>query len=172
MADTERPSLLAAVSLAAQRGWDQQAVQLSASTGDSLTLLRHLADLLTVREAALAAARRAGDTAAEGRTLHNLGSAYQELRRSIGCHQDALAIRRETGDRHGEGRTLTSLGLAYQELRQPDRAAECWRDAAAALRDAGDREEAALGAAGRGRPVPAAPVEAERLTSWQRSVAP
>ena len=109
MADTERPSLLAAVGLAAQRGWDQQVVQLSASTGDSLTLLRHLADLLTVREAALAAARRAGDTAAEGRALRNLGSAYQELRRfeeAIGCHQDALAIRRETGDRHGEGRTL------------------------------------------------------------------
>ena len=70
-------------------------------------MLRYLDDLLTVTEAALAAARRAGDTAAEGRALSNLGNAYRELRRfeeAIGCYQQSLAIYRETGDRHGEGR--------------------------------------------------------------------
>jgi len=59
------------------------------------------------------------------------------------CYQQALAIRRETGDQHGEGQTLTNLGNAYSDLRQPDRAATCWRDAAAAMRDAGDHEAAA-----------------------------
>jgi hypothetical protein len=39
--------------------------------------------------------------------------------------------------------TLNNLGIAYQKLRQPDRAATCWREAAMAMRDAGDHEEAA-----------------------------
>ena len=33
----ERPSLLAALGLAAQRGWDEQVLRLSESMGDSLT---------------------------------------------------------------------------------------------------------------------------------------
>ena len=55
---------------------------------------------------------------------------------------DAAATYRETGDRHGEGQTLTNLGIAYQKLRQSEQAAECWREAAAAMRGAGDHEEA------------------------------
>ena len=42
MFQAERPALLAAVDLAAQRGWDQQVGQLSESTDDALTLLRYL----------------------------------------------------------------------------------------------------------------------------------
>jgi hypothetical protein len=61
---------------------------------------------------------------------------------AIGCYQDSLAICRETGDRYGEGQTLTNLGIAYTKMRQPDRAAMCWREAAAAMRDAGDDEAA------------------------------
>lgn len=38
--------------------------------------------------------------------------------------------------------TLNNLGNAYRDLRQPDRAAECWREAAAARHDAGDHERA------------------------------
>ena len=56
----ERPALLAALGLAADRGWDQQVQRLSSSTAESLRILRYLDDLLTVHEAALAAARRAG----------------------------------------------------------------------------------------------------------------
>ena len=58
------------------------------------------------QEAALAAARRSEDRAAEGRALGNLGIAYAELRRfeeAVDCFQRSLAIKRETGDRHGEG---------------------------------------------------------------------
>lgn len=141
----ERPGLLAALGLAARRGWDQQVRRLSNSAMDSLTILRYLDDLLTVHEAALAAARHTGDRPSEGRTLNNLGNAYQEMRRfeeAVDCCQQSLAICREAGDRRGEGRTLNNLGLAYQELRQPGRAAECWREAAAAMRDAGDHDEA------------------------------
>jgi tetratricopeptide (TPR) repeat protein len=141
----ERPGLLAALGLAAQRGWDQQVRWLSDSMMDSLTILRYLDDLLTVDEAALAAARRAGDRAAEGRTLNNLGNAYYGLRRlveAVDCYQQSLAICWEAGDRYSEGTALGNLGYAYQELRQPGRAAECWREAAAAMPDAGDRKAA------------------------------
>jgi hypothetical protein len=96
--------------------------------------------------------------------------AHGEPRRfeeAIGCYQQALAILRETSDRHGEGKTLTDLSNAYEELRQQDRAAAYWRDPAAAMRDTGDREQAAPGPAGRELPVPAPLVATERhyLTS-------
>jgi len=52
-------------------------------------------------------------------------------------------IFQEVGDRRGAGGILTNLGIAYKEKRQPDRAAACWREAAAAMRDVGDHEEAA-----------------------------
>jgi hypothetical protein len=43
----------------------------------------------------------------------------------------------------GEGTALGNLGLVYHELGQRGRAAECRREAAAAMRDAGDHEQAA-----------------------------
>jgi tetratricopeptide (TPR) repeat protein len=64
------------------------------------------------------------------------------LEETVGCYQQSLAIFRETGDRYDEGQTLDNLGNAYRELRQPDRAAECWREAAAAMHDAGDHQAA------------------------------
>ena len=146
----ERPGLLAALGLAAQRGWDEQVQRLSESTGESLRILRYLDDLLTVRVAALAAARRAGDTPAEGRALNNLGLAYWELRRfkgAIACYRQALAIFREAGDRHGEGRALGNLGTAYGELRRFEEAITSFQHALAIFREAGDRhgEGQALG---------------------------
>jgi len=142
MFETGRLSMLAAVGLAAQRGWDEQVWQLSESMRESLTLLRYLDDLLTVQEAALAAARRAGDTAAEGRALNNLGGAYGELWRfeeAIGCYRDALVICRETADRHGEGGTLNNLGEAYRQLRRFEEAIGCYQDALVICRETGDR---------------------------------
>jgi tetratricopeptide (TPR) repeat protein len=138
----ERPGLLAALGLAVQRGWDEQVQRLSYATMASLRILRYLDDLLTVDEAALAAARRAGDRTAEGGTLGNLGNAYRELRRleeAIDCYQQSLAIRRETGDRYGEGQTLTNLGLAYYGLRRFADAVDCYQQSLAILREAGDR---------------------------------
>jgi tetratricopeptide (TPR) repeat protein len=141
----ERPGLLAALGLAAQRDWDRQVKQLSESMGDSLGILHYLDDQLTIRGIALAAARHAGNVRAEGMALTSLDIAYQELRRfeeAVDCYQQDIAICRETGDRHGEGQTLNNLGSAYQELRQPAWAVECWREAAAAMRAVGDHNEA------------------------------
>jgi tetratricopeptide (TPR) repeat protein len=138
----QRPGLLAALGLAVQRGWDEQVQRLSDSMTDSLRILRYLDDLLIVNEAALAAARRAGDRAAEGRALTNLGTAYHELRRfdeAIDCYQQGLAIRRETGDRYGEAVTLTNLGTAYLEVPRFDEAVDCFQQALAIRRETGDR---------------------------------
>jgi tetratricopeptide (TPR) repeat protein len=139
----ERPGLLAALGLAVQRGWDEQVQRLSYTTMDSLSILRYLDDLLTVLEAALAAARRAGDRVAEGRALTNLGSAHQELRRfaeAVDCYQQSLAIFRDTGNRQGEGMALGNLGVAYQELRRLEEAVDCHRQALAIKRETGDRQ--------------------------------
>ncbi len=142
MFQAERRSLLAALGLAAQRAWDQQVQRISESTMDSLRLLRYLDDLLTVMEAALAAARHAGDTPAEGGALINLGIAYRELRRfeeAITCYQQSLAICRETGNRHGEGQTLNNLGEAYRELRRFEEAITCYQQSLAICRETGNR---------------------------------
>lgn len=73
-------------------------------------------------------------------------NAYVELRRpkdAIGCFRESLAIFQETGDRYATGTALIHIGRIYEILQQPDQAAACRVDAAAALRDAGDHEQAA-----------------------------
>ena len=138
----ERPGVLAALGLAAQRGFNQQVWLLSYSMSVSLSILRYLDDLLTVHETALGAARRAGDRAAEDRALNNLGIAYGGLRRfqeAVDCYQQDIAICRETGDRHGEGETLGNLGNAYQKLRRFQESIDCYQQALVILRETGDR---------------------------------
>ena len=139
--EAERPNLLAALGLAAQRGWEEQVCQLSENMGDSLGLLRYLGDLLTAGEAALAAARRTANTGAEGRALGNLGVAYWELRRleeAVTCYHDSLAIFRETGDRPGEGHALGNLGNAYLQLGRSEEAIICCQDSLVICRETGD----------------------------------
>ena len=138
----ERPSLLAALGLAAQRGWDEEVRRLSASVAGALTILRYLDDLLTVREAALAAARHAADTRAEGRALSNLGEAYWELRRfqeAMTSYEQSLVIFRALDDRRAEGLALNNLGLAYQELRGFEEAVNNHQQALVIFREVGDR---------------------------------
>ena len=69
MFEAERPSLVAALGLAAQKGWHQLVSQLGGSWGSPLVLLHHLDDLLTVAEAALAAARHNGNRSSEATAL-------------------------------------------------------------------------------------------------------
>jgi tetratricopeptide (TPR) repeat protein len=140
--EAERRNLLAAVTLAADQGQHEKVWQLSEDMGEALTFLRHLDDLLTVRQAALSAAQAAGDTAAESGGLNNLGLAYAKLRRfeeAFTCHEQDLAICRETGDRPGEGQALTNLGDAYRKLRQFDEAITCQQDALAIMRETGEQ---------------------------------
>jgi tetratricopeptide (TPR) repeat protein len=139
----ERPSLLAALGLAVQRGWDEETRRLSASMAGALTILRYLDDLLAVREAALAAARQAGETRAEGWALSNLGEAYRRQRRfpeAITSYQQALVIFRKFDDRRAEGLALNDLGIAYRELRGFDEAITSYQQALVIFREVGDRQ--------------------------------
>jgi tetratricopeptide (TPR) repeat protein len=140
MFQAERPGLLAGLSLAAEQGRDDQVKRLSTSMADSLRILRYLDDLLTVGEAALAAARSAGNTRAEGKALNNPGIAYANLGRfeeAITCYQQDIAICREVGDGHGEGAALNNLGSTYQELRRYEDAITCYQQALAIHRETG-----------------------------------
>ena len=139
----ERRCLLAALGLAALRRWDEQVELLSSSMGEPLMLLHYFDDMASVMDASLAAARRAGDTGAEGRALSNLGEAYLGLRRfdeAVRCYQESLAIFRETSNRCGEGAALANLGNVHLVLRRFDEAFHYHQGSLAICRELGDRQ--------------------------------
>ena len=140
--EAERPSLLAALAVATERGWDEERRELCASMGYSLMILRYPDDLLMVRETALAAARRAGDANAEAHALNGVGLAYADLRRfeeAIARYHEALAIFRETGDQISEGWTLANLGNVYRGLRRFEESITSFQQALVISREIGDR---------------------------------
>ena len=148
-----RPNMIAVLSLAAEHGRNDEVGRIGISLYETLNMLNHLDDLLTVALAALTAAQMAEDKAAEGRALTNLGTAYQELRRfdeAIPCYQGALAICRDNGDRHTESIALTCLGNTYQQLRQFEEAVTYQQEALVICRETEDRhgEGMALGSLG------------------------
>ena len=138
----ERPGLLAALGLATRHGWDEQVQLFGVSMRESLRILHYPDDLLTLAEAALAAARHRGDLPAEGRELTSLGNAYQELRRfeeAVTCCQQSLEICQGTGDRQGEGKALGNLGNAYEELGRFEEAFTCYQQSLEICQGTGDR---------------------------------
>ena len=140
--DAERPSLIAAVTMAASTGRDQIAMLLPLSLAEYLTWRRRFDDWLSITMISRDAARRLHDRDTEAAALNNLGISLQQVRRfaeAITAHQDAAAIYRETGDQHGEGRALMNLGNALQEVRQFEEAVTAYQDAAAIFREIGDR---------------------------------
>jgi tetratricopeptide (TPR) repeat protein len=107
-----------------------------------LDLRLHPRERIRWQEAALGAARRLKDRAAEGVHLGNLGNAYRSLgeyRRGIGYQEQALAIAQEIGDRRGEGQALGNLGLAYYNLGEYRRAIEYHEQHLAIAREIGER---------------------------------
>ncbi len=125
---------------------DGAAAQLCAGYPDAgaycIALRLHPRERIRWLEAALRAARRRKDRAAEGRHLGNLGLAYADLgepRRAIEFYEQALAIDREIGDRRGEGATLGNLGLAYADLGEARRAIEFYEQQLVIAREIGDR---------------------------------
>lgn len=107
-----------------------------------LSLRQHPRESISWVEAALTAARRLKDRAAEGLHSVNLGNAYRDLgetRRAIELYEQRLAIAREMGDRSGEGLALSGLGLAYNDLGESLRAVEFHEQALAVSREVSDR---------------------------------
>ena len=140
--DAERPSLIAAVTMAASTGRDQIAMLLPLKLGEYLSWRRRFDDWLSISMVSRDAARRLHDRGNEAAALNHLGLALREMRRfeeAITAHQDAAAIFRETGNRHGEGMALSNLGLALGEAGRVEEAITAHQDAAAIFRETGDR---------------------------------
>jgi tetratricopeptide (TPR) repeat protein len=147
--DAERPSLVAAVTMAAASGRNEQAMLLPLDLGEYLAWRRRFDDWLTVIAISRDGARHLSNKGNEAAALTTLGLALVEVRRfeeAISACQDAAAIYRETGDRHGEGMALNNLGLALRYVRRFEEAISAHQDAAAIYRETGDRhgEGAAL----------------------------
>jgi tetratricopeptide (TPR) repeat protein len=107
-----------------------------------LGLRQHPRDRIRWFDAALAAARKLQDRAAEGRHLGNLGQAYQsvgEYRRAIEFFEQVLVIASEIEDRQGEGNASGGLGNAYFSLGEYDTAIEHYEKWLAVAREIGDR---------------------------------
>ena len=146
--DAERPTLVAAVTLAAASGRAHTAVSLATGLAAFLDLRRHFDDMITTGQAAADSAHHAADRHGEAWTLNSLGNALREVRRfdeAITAHQQGLAICRELGDRYGEAVTLDSLGGDLREVRRFDEAITAHQQAAALFTELGDRHGAAAG---------------------------
>lgn len=140
--DSERASLIAAVTMAAATGRDQAAKWLPLILANYLNQRHLIDDWLAVTKISLDAARRVGDRQCEGHALSNLGSALIEADRydeAIPTCASAAAICEEAGDRYGEANALTGLGEALYEVGRFADAITACQDAGAIWRDIGDR---------------------------------
>jgi tetratricopeptide (TPR) repeat protein len=145
--DAERPSLSAAVTVAAITGRDRVAMRLPVHLAEYFEWRRRFDDELAVATVGRDAARRLGDRAGEATAVISLGNSLLDLRRfdeAITSYRDAIAIYRETGDRRREAMALGSLGLALHQARRFEEAITPCQDAVAILREIGDRHREAM----------------------------
>jgi tetratricopeptide (TPR) repeat protein len=145
--DTERPNLIAAVSMAASTGRDQIAIQLPVNLARYLYWRRRFDDERATTMVSLDAARRLGDKENEAAALTNLGSALRNMRRfeeAVAASEAAAALYRQADDLRREGDALTNLGAALWELGQFDKAKTALEDAVAIFRGTGDRYQEGL----------------------------
>lgn len=106
-----------------------------------LTLRLHPLKRITWFEAAIAAARRRHDRAAEGVMLGNLGIPWAELgdtHKAISFYEQQLVITREIEDRRGQGTAFANLGLAWADLGDGRKAIGFYEQALAIAREFGD----------------------------------
>ncbi|MEV4055131.1 tetratricopeptide repeat protein [Amycolatopsis sp. NPDC049688] len=140
--DIERPNLVGAVTLAYDTERYVEAVALSNTLYEFLSLRLHVNDLLTTHQLALVAARRMGDRSSEGRIHHGLSMAFWRLSMHVKAKhhcQRALEIYRKLDDRHGEARALLSLGHWHGGLNEHEDSLVCYSQALEIYRELGDR---------------------------------
>src|SRR5262249_50273240 len=110
----EHAALRAAAEHAAATGWDTHTWQLAWTLWTVLHRRGHWHDQATVQGAALAAAGRQADPAAQAHAHRNLASAYTWLGRFDDAHthmQHALDLCRHTGDLAGQAYTHRNLAV-------------------------------------------------------------
>jgi DNA-binding SARP family transcriptional activator/tetratricopeptide (TPR) repeat protein len=110
--DAERANLTAVAADAGGSGWPGCTILLAAALFRYLDDGGHFTDAQAVHTAALDAARRAGDRAAQAGELRHCAADFRQGRydQASGKLRQALEIYRGLGDRFGQGRTLGNLG--------------------------------------------------------------
>ncbi|CAM5339763.1 tetratricopeptide repeat protein [Streptomyces abikoensis] len=145
--DAHRNDLMAALRLAAGRGWDASAWQLTDAMWPLFLRLRPYDLWVEAHDTGLAAARRDGDRAGIGRMLTSGGNGLCNAGRpgdAVPWFTDALALATEDGDARQQAQALHGLGKAHHLRGAPD-VAEGFFTRALALREAvGYRRGAAL----------------------------
>jgi DNA-binding SARP family transcriptional activator/tetratricopeptide (TPR) repeat protein len=122
--EAEHQVLLAAVSLAAESGFDAHAWQLPWAMASFLQARGHYQEWAATQRTALAAAARLGDTAAQAQSGRLLAMACTELgdhEQALGHYADSLTLYQRLGDRLGQAKVLQHLGgLAERQGRHAD----------------------------------------------------
>jgi DNA-binding SARP family transcriptional activator/tetratricopeptide (TPR) repeat protein len=140
--EAERANLYAAADYAAGQARALYAIAIPAAMGQFLAARGYWDQFAAIHQAALAAARQAGDQLGEAYTLAELGL----LRREAGDYPAAaaslaraLALCGEVGDLPGQGYVLTQLGSVHMLTGDYPAAAASLHRALALARSAGDR---------------------------------
>lgn len=143
--EAERASLVAVAVHAADNGWPDHAITLSAVLSLYLDRVFRPADSRAIHEAAHRAARASADRRGEISALNNLAGVDCRLGRfrAVDALYQALASSREISDRDGEARTLGNLGVMSIHLGRFEQAIEYLSHALTLCREAGDRQSEA-----------------------------
>jgi tetratricopeptide (TPR) repeat protein/transcriptional regulator with XRE-family HTH domain len=138
--EAERPNLQAAVGFTAT-AMPQHAIAIATAMGGFLRSRGHWDQAAAQYQAALSAARRAGDRPGQAGTLDELGLLRQltgDYPAATAALAQAAALYRDLGDRSGQAYALNHLGLVQQDTGAYPAAAASHRQALALGRAAGD----------------------------------
>ena len=171
--DDERPSLIAAVTMAANTGRDQIALRLPLQLAEYLPLRRRFDDLLSITMVCRDAAQRLSDRANEAVARINLGAALQGMYRfedAVIVLREAVAILREIGERHAEGIALVSLSNALRQVGRFEEAIAAHQDSASIFRETRDRQGEGMALENLGLALREAGRTGEAIAALQESV--
>ncbi len=141
--EAERANLHAAAGYAAATGRPSHAVLIPAAMAGVLNARGHWDQGLVLHQAALAAARQAGDRPGQVRALLLLSIRYlmAEDDPAAAALRQALELSRDLGYRRGEADALYRLGDVHRYTGDYPAAAACHRQALELYRDLGHRPE-------------------------------
>jgi tetratricopeptide (TPR) repeat protein/transcriptional regulator with XRE-family HTH domain len=140
--EAERANLQAAVGYAADCGRPRHAMLIPAAMAAFLDARGYWDQALAVHQAALAAARRAGDRPGQARALMLLSGPQfrtDDRAAAVAGARQALALYRDLDDRAGQAWALINLGFWHQVAGEYPSAAACHQQALELYRGFGER---------------------------------
>ena len=140
--ESERPNLHAAVNYAATHEMPRHAVAIACAVGGFLRARGHWGQAAEQYQAALIAAREAGDRPGQAGVLDELGLLQQltsDYPAATATLAEAIGLFQDLGDLPGQAYALNHLGLVQVDMADYPAAAASHRQALALARDAGDQ---------------------------------